>query len=217
MLSLLLKSDIFNSFVVMFNAASHAQDIVFFGAMLSFHVHFLTSHRRKHVTTIAFICYALGKFLSTLRNVKIVSNKFSYICFVLEFIGVILIICLCVHHFICDFRLYNKYPTNESEKQVGIYIYLLTLNQIIRAVFYLTANDADRAVGTNAAEFIITNTITVILLSALHSRKIKQDAMTTKVNSHIETVYMCYVYMIKCCTSSVALSMVYLDIKHMNL
>jgi hypothetical protein len=188
-------------YIAQYSCASNTQEILFFGSLLSFHCYCTTSKSIKISTIISFTIFAIGVLLTQYANLGFLNDTGTIIGLICVGIGIIGMIILFIKAIKCNeiLQFFNIFTFGDINNQNNISdsktfsIHFLMINLACRIIIYISyPGNGDNKQLHAQANFIIINSITVLVLSILNARKIKLDFLGTQV-SIVSIIYI-YIY-----------------------
>jgi hypothetical protein len=195
-----------------FSSSCITQELLYFGAILSFHSHFSKSVISKVMTLLVYLCFAFGIMLSGFFNISLVPRAMNTIGWILVLIGISGIYGLfCVRAYDHLMQLYEltlkpspTSPVSSSSTTIpssscgrggcassrhslgdNLYLYILTANLTFRLLLFqlIVEDDPDVRSARGQPFYLMINTISVVVISILNSRKLKIEYFQIQVPS----------------------------------
>lgn len=170
----------------LYSAATSSQDLLYFGAILSFHSHFSKANSSKISMLVIYIFFSVGVMLAAFFNIGVVPVALNYIGLFAVLIGVIGIylsfLIRLYEHVSHLWSLYQCVEPNSILNQHTIhnirdnlYLYILIMNLTFRLLLFqlISPGDADSRAIHGQPYYIMFNTISVVFLSIINSRQLK--------------------------------------------
>ena len=161
----------------------YSLDIMFIGALLSFHSLYATEKIVKKGCLLINSIHAAGIIVLSYRNPGWVSSTAYFIGDLIRFLGIAgMVLLLFKECWVIHVNSNDVYTTltKLNAKQTR-YVNVLFWNLAARLIIYMVTDNGPGSSGTNASYYLMINTLSVLALSLQHSREIKADYSNTVV------------------------------------
>jgi hypothetical protein len=152
------------------------------GALISFHCYVSSSVSNRIISSIAFLNYGVGMVLLNFGNFHDVGELESALGTLFTVLGFLMFLGICIVNVrkCFTFRVPSVHFFSGPDRPV--YIFILVCNWISRGLFFALSTGTAEARDSKArGAYIVINTITVLLISVLHSRQTKEEIGSMKV------------------------------------